>query len=106
MFMKADPAIEPHAEIRSDAGEFLAGGGFSRGKWVLVMGHRTMTRTESAGMMVAMLKHIASLQEQDGQSILLRYSKALRNAAADDASQHGMALRGIPGLPRSRARRP
>ena len=48
--------------------------------------------TNSAAMILAMLKHTASVRESEGMAVRLTYSAALKAAATKEADAEGKAL--------------
>lgn len=73
--------IEPHAELRNQRGELLAGVVRRDGQWVLGMGGRIAGSSDSAARVFALIRRAASLHEQEGTPVRLIYSDALRDAA-------------------------
>jgi hypothetical protein len=83
--------IVEHAHLI--VGEKIVGGAGLRGsEWVLVLGRDVVAGTDSAAMIMAMLKHVAALQEQTGETVGLTYSTHLRNAATAEAEAEGKTL--------------
>jgi uncharacterized protein YbaP (TraB family) len=70
----------------------LGGAGLRGAEWVLVMDGEVLAGTESAGMVLAMLNHAASLRREAGQTVRLSYSDVLRDAATLDAASEGKTL--------------
>lgn len=84
------PIVE-HAHLLVDRN--IVGGAGRRGsEWVLVLGREVVAATESAAMILAMLKRVASLQEATGQTVELNYSTQLRDAATAEAEAEGKSL--------------
>ena len=74
-------------------GERIVGGAGLRGdEWVLVLGRDVVAGTDSAAMILTMLKHVAALQEQGGEAVELNYSTHLRDAATAEAEAEGKTL--------------
>jgi hypothetical protein len=83
--------IVEHAHLIVD--EKIVGGAGRRGsEWVLLLGREVVAETDSAAMILAMLKHVAALQEQSGQAVGLNYSTQLRAAATAEAEAEGKTL--------------
>ncbi len=59
---------------------------------MMVMGGKVITGTDSAGMAIAMLKHVAALRESAGLPVSLSYSTQLRDAATVEAEAVGKTL--------------
>ena len=89
---RAAPIIRPHAEILDGEGKILGGAGVRAGQWVMVMNGKEVAGTDSAGMIIAMLTHAATLREEAGLQVELRYSTELRDAATIEAEQQGKTL--------------
>jgi hypothetical protein len=83
--------IAEHAHLLIDQ-QIVGGAGLRGDEWVLVLGGKLMAATESAAMMLAMLKRVATLQEQSGQSVELNFSTQLRDAATAEAEVEGKSL--------------
>jgi len=73
--------IEPHAELRDQEGQLLAGIVRRDGEWVLGMGGKIAGTSESAAHMLAMIRRAARLHEANGTPVRLKYSDALKDAA-------------------------
>jgi hypothetical protein len=84
------PIVE-HAHLVVDQ-TIVGGAGLRGGEWVLVLGGKVMAATESAAMILAMLKRVATLQEETGQTVELNYSTQLRDAATAEAEAEGKTL--------------
>ena len=83
-------SIEPHAELRNQRGELLAGVVRRDGQWVLGMDGRIAGSSDSAAHVFALIRRAASLHEQQGTPVRLIYSDALRDAAnAETAALDG-----------------
>lgn len=80
-----------HAYLRVD-GTVVGGAGLRGREWVLVLGGKVIAGTGSAAMILAMLKHVGTLQEQEGRSVELEYSTRLRDAATMEAEAEGKTL--------------
>lgn len=83
--------IAEHAHLVVDQ-KIVGGAGLRGGEWVLVLGGQVVASTESAAMILAMLKHVATLQEQAGHGVELSYSTHLRDAATAEANGEGKTL--------------
>ncbi|MCD9032025.1 hypothetical protein LDO32_09860 [Luteimonas sp. Y-2-2-4F] len=96
---KADPArpvrrlgdaLQVQARLTDDAGETVAAAALRDGEWLLLLDGRAAAATDSASMVLAMLRHVA--RRRDGEPLRLRVSPQLRAAAADEAAAHGRTL--------------
>ena len=85
-------AIEPHAELRDEAGQLLGGIVRRDGEWTLGLGGRIVGGSDSAARVLAMLKRAAVLHERDGASIQLTCSPALSAAAQREVSEQGLSF--------------
>lgn len=86
------PVLRPHAEILDGDGNIVGGAGLRAGEWVMVLNGREVTGTDSPGMILAMLTHAATLREEAGLPVELRYSTVLRDAATSEAESEGKTL--------------
>jgi hypothetical protein len=84
--------LRPHARLADEHGEVFGGAGFRDGEWLMVLGGQIVARTESAAMMIAMLRHAATKLEAPGRSIALNCSPTLETAAAGEALVEGRTL--------------
>lgn len=86
------PVLRPHAEILDGEGNIVGGAGLRAGEWVMVLNGREVTGTDSPGMILAMLTHAATLREEAGLPVELRYSTVLRDLATVEAEREGKSL--------------
>jgi len=84
--------IEEHAHLLDEHGNVFAGAGRRGSEWVLVLGGKVATATDSPAMIIAMLKHVAGLREAAGGGVQLNYSTQLRDAATAEAEREGKTL--------------
>ena len=84
--------IEPHAELRDQEGQLLAGIVRRDGEWVLGMGGKIAGTSESAARVLAMIQRVAALHEIQGTPVRLRYSDALKDAADTEVASQGMTF--------------
>lgn len=85
-------SIEGHAELRDDAGALLGGIARQHGEWVLGLDGQMVGGSDSAATILTMLKRAAAMHERAGGSIVLKFSDALRDAAAAEAEAKGLSL--------------
>jgi hypothetical protein len=78
--------IEPHAELRDQQGQLLAGIVRREGEWVLGMGGQIAGSTDSAAHVLAMIKRAARLHEAHGTPVRLKFSDALQRAATEEVA--------------------
>ncbi|XQA77767.1 hypothetical protein ACM9W9_18575 [Xanthomonas sacchari] len=82
--------IANHAVLQNESGRVLAAIGLQGRQWLLSVGGQTMGNADNPVPMLAMLKHLANLQEQEGNTITLDYSAQLQqmiDALAAEAGQ-------------------
>jgi hypothetical protein len=88
----ATTPIEPHAELRDQEGQLLAGIVRRDGEWVLGMGGQIAGGSESAAQVLAMIQRVAVLHESEGTPVRLKYSDALKEAANTEVATQGMTF--------------
>ena len=59
---RTGPKLQPLAHLLDGDGKVIGGAGLRGEQWVMVMGGKVITGTDSAGMAIAMLKHVAELR--------------------------------------------
>lgn len=84
--------LQPHAQLEDDSGNSVGGAGYRDGEWLTVLGGQVVARTPSAAMTLAVLRHVAVVQELAGQALKLTYSPAIEAMATREAAAAGMAL--------------
>ncbi len=84
--------IEPHAELRDQQGQLLAGIVRRDGEWVLGMGGQIAGSSDSAAHVLAMIRRAAVLHEAQGTPVRLTWSDALKDAAHAEAAGQGMTF--------------
>jgi hypothetical protein len=84
--------IEPHAELRDQQGQLLAGIVRREGEWVLGMDGQIAGSSDSAAHVLAMIRHAAVLHEAQGTPVRLTWSDALKDAAHAEAAGQGMTF--------------
>jgi hypothetical protein len=85
-------SAEPHAALTDDVGNVIGGAAFHQGEWLMLLDGQVVSGTNSAGLILAMLKHTASVRESEGLSVRLTYSTTLRAAATKEAETEGKTL--------------
>ena len=88
----ADSPIEPHAELRDQQRNLLAGIVRRDGQWVLGMDGRIAGESDSAAHVLAMVMAAGELHERQGTPVRLVYSDALRDAARAEAQAMGQTF--------------
>jgi len=81
--------IANHAVLQDESGRVLAAIGLQGTEWLLSVGGQTMGNADNPVPMLAMLKHLANLQEQEGKTITLDYSTQLQQMIDDLAADEG-----------------
>ena len=85
-------AIEPHAELRDADGKLLAGVVRQSGVWVLGMDGRIAGSSDSAAQMLMLIRRAQRLHDEQGITVKLVHSDALREEAELEAATHGKSL--------------
>jgi hypothetical protein len=85
-------ALQPHAQLETPDGNTIGGAGWRDGEWLTVLGGQVATRTPSAAMTLAMLRHVVAVQEQAGIELKLTFSPAMETAATREAQAAGRTL--------------
>ncbi|WP_047129399.1 hypothetical protein [Xanthomonas arboricola] len=84
------PQIANHAVLQDADGRVVAAIGLQNGsEWLLSIGGQTMGSADNPVPMLAMLKHLANLQEKEGKTISLEYSTQLQQMIDDLAAEDG-----------------
>ncbi|MCC4620155.1 hypothetical protein LL965_08660 [Xanthomonas cassavae CFBP 4642] len=84
------PQVTNHAVLQDAEGRVVAAIGLQGGsEWMLSVGGQTMGSADNPVPMLAMLKHLANLQEAEGKTISLDYSTQLQQMIDDLAADEG-----------------
>ncbi|WAT15373.1 hypothetical protein [Xanthomonas fragariae] len=84
------PQVVNHAVLRDAEGRVVAAIGLQGGsEWMLSIGGQAMGSADNPVPMLAMLKHLANLQEKEGKTISLEYSTQLQQMIDDLAAEDG-----------------
>ncbi|MEA9557019.1 hypothetical protein VC273_14195 [Xanthomonas nasturtii] len=84
------PQVTNHAVLQDADGRVVAAIGLQGGsEWMLSIGGQTMGSADNPVPMLAMLKHLANLQEAEGKTISLEYSTQLQQMIDDLAAEEG-----------------
>ncbi|MFC6840305.1 hypothetical protein [Xanthomonas theicola] len=81
--------IANHAVLQDESGRVLAAIGLQGNGWLLAVGGQTMGNADDPVPLLAMLKHLANTQEQEGNTITLDYSPQLQQMIDDLAADEG-----------------
>lgn len=84
--------IEPHAELRDDGKQLLAGIVRRDGQWVLGMDGRIAGESDSAAHVLALILRAAELHDRAGTNVRLVYSDDLKHAAHAEAAGQGLSF--------------
>jgi len=87
-----EPKLVEHAHLRDGSGAVFGGAALRGEEWVMVLGGDIVAGTDSAAMILAMLKHVAASKEESGEAVRLDYSTQLRDAATREAEAEGKTL--------------
>lgn len=91
-FLRLDrnPQVVNHAVmLDEDQGVVAAIGLQNDSEWLLSIGGQTMGSADNPVPMLAMLKHLAGLQEQEGKTVSVQYSEQLQQMIDDLAAEEG-----------------
>lgn len=86
------PKIEAHAELRDSDGTLLGGIARRDGEWELGLDGKMVGGSDSAATILSMIKRAAAMHDRAGNTVTLKFSDALSEAAAEDARLQGMSL--------------
>ena len=84
--------LAEHAHLLDGDGRVFGGAVLRGEEWVVVLGGKPAAKTDSAAMVIAMLKHVAALREAAGDQVRLDYSTHLQAAATAEAEAEGRTL--------------
>ncbi|MET0808034.1 MAG: hypothetical protein ABWX93_04665, partial [Pseudoxanthomonas sp.] len=84
--------IEPHAQLRDQQGQLLAGIVRQEGEWVLGMGGQIAGSSASAAHVFAMIRRAALLHEARGTPVRLTWSDALKDAAYSEVAERALSF--------------
>ncbi|MBO9738090.1 hypothetical protein J7432_03400 [Xanthomonas axonopodis pv. begoniae] len=88
------PQVINHAVLQDAEGRVVAAIGLQGGsEWMLSIGGQTMGSADNPVPMLAMLKHLANLQEAEGKTISLEYSTQLQQMIDDLAADEGQTAK-------------
>lgn len=91
-FLRLDrnPQVVNHAVMLDDDQGVVAAIGLQNdSEWLLSIGGQTMGSADNPVPMLAMLKHLAGLQEQEGKTVSVQYSEQLQQMIDDLAAEEG-----------------
>ncbi len=70
--------VQNHAVLVNEEGQVVAAIGLQGNEWLLAIGGQTMGNADNPVPMLAMLKHLANVQEKEGREVNLEYSELLQ----------------------------
>lgn len=76
--LNAQQQVQNHAVLTNEDGQVVAAIGLQGREWLLAIGGQTMGNAENPVPMLAMLKHLANVQEKEGRKVNLEYSELLQ----------------------------
>ena len=87
--LNAQQQVQNHAVLVNEEGQIVAAIGLQGTEWLLAIGGQTMGNADNPVPMLAMLKHLANVQEKEGRKVTLEYSAALQQMIDDLAADEG-----------------
>jgi len=88
--LNRDAQVTNHAVMLDDEQRVVAAIGLQDGgEWLLSIGGQTMGNADNPVPMLAMLKHLAGLQEKEGKTVSVEYSEQLQQMIDDLAADEG-----------------
>ncbi|TDV29247.1 hypothetical protein [Stenotrophomonas sp. CC22-02] len=87
--LNAQQQVQNHAVLTSEDGQVVAAIGLQGREWLLAIGGQTMGNAENPVPMLAMLKHLANVQEKEGRKVSLEYSELLQKLLDTLAEESG-----------------
>ena len=69
--------VQNHAVLTNEEGQVVAAIGLQGRQWLLSIGGQTMGNADDPMPMLAMLKHLANVQGNEGRKVELQYSEGL-----------------------------
>ncbi len=85
-----DRPVVNHAVMLDEEQRVVAAIGLQDGgEWLLSIGGQTMGNADNPVPMLAMLKHLAGLQEKEGKKVSVEYSEQLQQMIDDLAADEG-----------------
>ena len=87
--LNAQQPVQNHAVLTNEEGQVVAAIGLQGTEWLLAIGGQTMGNADNPVPMLAMLKHLANVQEKEGRKVTLEYSAALQQMIDDLAADEG-----------------
>ena len=82
--------VQNHAVLVDDQNQVVAAIGLQNRQWLLAIGGQTMGNAENPVPMLAMLQHLANVQQAEGRQVTLETSPALQQIVASLAEADGV----------------
>lgn len=82
--------VQNHAVLVDDQDQVVAAIGLQGREWLLAIGGQTMGSAENPVPMLAMLQHLANVQEAEGRKVTLETSEAMKQIVASLAEADGV----------------
>ena len=82
--------VQNHAVLVDDQNQVVAAIGLQGREWLLAIGGQTMGSAENPVPMLAMLQHLANVQEAEGRKVTLETSEAMKQIVASLAEADGV----------------
>ena len=87
--LNAQHPVQNHAVLMNEDGQVVAAIGLQGSEWLLAIGGQTMGNADTPVPMLAMLKHLANVQEKEGRKVALEYSEQLQQLIDATAAAEG-----------------
>lgn len=88
--LSRDPQVVNHAVMVDEEQRVVAAiGQQAAGEWLLSIGGQSMGSADNPVPMLAMLKHLAGVQEKEGKKVEVQYSEQLQQMIDDLAADEG-----------------
>jgi len=88
--LNRDPQVVNHAVMVDEEQRVVAAIGLEAGgEWLLSIGGQSMGSADNPVPMLAMLKHLAGVQEKEGKQVEVQYSEQLQQMIDDLAADEG-----------------
>jgi len=84
--------VEPHAQLRDQQGQLLAGIVRHEGEWVLGMGGQIAGSSTEAAQVFALIRRAGKVHEAQGTPVRLTWSDALKEAAEAEVAVRGLTF--------------
>lgn len=88
--LNAQQQVQNHAVLVNEEQQVVAAIGLQGRQWLLSIGGQTMGNAENPVPMLAMLKHLANVQEKEGRKVELQYSDGLKELVNTLAQEKGL----------------